>query len=93
MTNVIKDTLISYLLSKIKKTLKGDSHAQNRKAPFRELPYKNHAHRRFRKARRAVFHRRSCFYADNISINNRVFYYTRQAAINSGKRPCTHCNP
>lgn len=39
------------------------------------------------------FHRLWCSYVDNIKSSNKVYYSSRQAAINAGKEPCSRCNP
>jgi methylphosphotriester-DNA--protein-cysteine methyltransferase len=40
-----------------------------------------------------VFHRISCSYVDSIKESNKIFFRTRQEAINSGRRPCKRCKP
>jgi len=40
-----------------------------------------------------VFHHIWCSYVDQILPSNRVYFYTRQEAIDSGRRPCKRCNP
>jgi len=40
-----------------------------------------------------VFHNPNCSSAERIKPENRVFYNSRQDAINAGKRPCKLCNP
>ncbi len=40
-----------------------------------------------------VFHHDSCHHVDNILDSNKRCFSTRQAAVNSGRRPCKTCNP
>ena len=40
-----------------------------------------------------VFHNPTCQHVNQILEQNRVYYGTRQQAINAGKRPCKTCNP
>ncbi len=40
-----------------------------------------------------AFHRPSCEWAKKISAANLVKYKTREAALASGKKPCSSCNP
>jgi Zinc dependent phospholipase C len=39
------------------------------------------------------FHLSSCYYADEISTGNKVYFSSRQAAINNGYVACKVCNP
>jgi len=41
----------------------------------------------------SVFHRSDCRWAQNISVDNRLGYKTREEAIQAGKRPCKSCKP
>jgi PKD repeat protein len=40
-----------------------------------------------------VFHRLNCSYVAQIELENRIYFDTREAAIGSGRRPCSRCNP
>lgn len=40
-----------------------------------------------------VFHRSGCYYVDRIKPSNMIFFYSRESAINSGRRPCLSCKP
>lgn len=40
-----------------------------------------------------VFHRLSCRYADQIHLENEIYFGTRVEAIASGRRPCKVCSP
>ena len=39
------------------------------------------------------FHLKNCRYVDQISPDHKVYFSTRQAAINAGYLPCKVCNP
>jgi micrococcal nuclease len=39
------------------------------------------------------FHYRSCEWAKKIKHGNRIFFSSRQAAINAGYTPCRVCSP
>ena len=39
------------------------------------------------------FHREDCKFAKNIKKSNLVTYETIEEAENSGRRPCSECNP
>jgi endonuclease YncB( thermonuclease family) len=40
-----------------------------------------------------VFHKAACSYVDSIKESNKIFFSSRSAAINSGRRPCKRCKP
>jgi len=40
-----------------------------------------------------VFHLLTCHYVDSILEENKVYFDSREDAINSGRRPCKSCNP
>ncbi len=40
-----------------------------------------------------VFHRSNCGYVKRISPKNLIGFYSKEAAIGSGRRPCKSCRP
>ncbi|MCE5287535.1 MAG: hypothetical protein LLG02_17075 [Pelosinus sp.] len=40
-----------------------------------------------------VFHTPYCSYARRINTCDKITFYTRQEAINTGYDPCEHCHP
>jgi len=40
-----------------------------------------------------IFHYTWCSHAKSIKPENRIYFKTRDDAINSGRRPCKTCNP
>ena len=40
-----------------------------------------------------VFHHTWCSYVDQILSSNKIYFSSRQAAVNSGRRPCSRCKP
>lgn len=44
-------------------------------------------------ARSHIFHHASCYHVDAMKDSNKVYFSTRQEAINAGYRPCKDCSP
>ena len=40
-----------------------------------------------------VFHHTWCSYVDQILASNKIYFSSREASVNSGRRPCSRCNP
>lgn len=40
-----------------------------------------------------VFHHTWCSYVDQIKSSNKVYFSSRNSAVNSGRRPCSRCDP
>lgn len=43
--------------------------------------------------RSKIFHNPECSSVKNMSDENKVFFYSREAAVEAGFRPCKKCNP
>lgn len=39
------------------------------------------------------YHRQTCYYADNIIAENRIYFATENEAEDAGKSPCSACRP
>ncbi len=60
---------------------------------FRESIFPQNQNGYIGNKRSRIFHRTNCRYAIQIAENNRVYFKSREEALNAGYRPCKVCKP